>query len=147
MLPRWFIFQKAGEKGWKALIPFYGKYTLFKLFWNTNMFWASLALAIKITFLNTIAAYLLIGFAGCLIVLEFHVTAPFLCAVIVIFFCMSIAIMTATVPYVFVYVRLMHKMSRSFGHGVPFTLGTIFLRPIFYFIMAFDKSVYTKIEE
>ena len=26
----WKILQKAGEDGWKAIIPFYGKYTLFK---------------------------------------------------------------------------------------------------------------------
>lgn len=27
----WKIFEKAGDKGWKALIPFYNSYTLFKV--------------------------------------------------------------------------------------------------------------------
>lgn len=31
LISRWKIFNKAGEKGWKALIPFYGTYTLCKI--------------------------------------------------------------------------------------------------------------------
>ena len=27
----WFCFKKAGEKGWKALVPFYNYYTLYKI--------------------------------------------------------------------------------------------------------------------
>ena len=27
----WMIFKKAGESGWKAIIPFYNTYTLFKI--------------------------------------------------------------------------------------------------------------------
>ncbi|MCD8169035.1 MAG: DUF5684 domain-containing protein, partial [Clostridiales bacterium] len=30
---------KAGEAGWKSLIPFYNSYILYKLTWNTMMFW------------------------------------------------------------------------------------------------------------
>ena len=30
----WKIFQKMGEPGWKALIPFYGPYILFKRVWD-----------------------------------------------------------------------------------------------------------------
>ncbi|WP_294467965.1 DUF5684 domain-containing protein [uncultured Anaerofustis sp.] len=31
ILARWKVFEKAGEKGWKALIPFYGTFTLCKI--------------------------------------------------------------------------------------------------------------------
>ena len=31
----WRIFVKAGEEGWKAIIPFYNAYTAMKLFWKT----------------------------------------------------------------------------------------------------------------
>ena len=34
------------------------------------------------------------------------------------------------------------KMSYSFGHGVGYALGLIFLTPIFLLILAFDESVY-----
>lgn len=31
LVAQWKIFEKAGEKGWKALIPFYNAYTLFRI--------------------------------------------------------------------------------------------------------------------
>lgn len=34
----WRIFEKAGESGWKCLIPIYNQYTLFKMFWKTSYF-------------------------------------------------------------------------------------------------------------
>ncbi len=35
-----------------------------------------------------------------------------------------------------------HKISKSFGHGFGFTLGLIFLSPIFTLILGFGKSQY-----
>ena len=32
----WKIFTKAGEAGWKSIIPIYNIYTMVKLFWDTN---------------------------------------------------------------------------------------------------------------
>lgn len=34
-----------------------------------------------------------------------------------------------------------HALSKSFGKDVAFTLGLIFLSPVFYAILAFDKSI------
>ena len=34
----WKVFEKAGEEGWKAVIPFYNIYTSFKLFWGNGWF-------------------------------------------------------------------------------------------------------------
>ncbi len=36
---RWKMFTKAGEKGWKSLIPLYSDYTEFKIVWETKWFW------------------------------------------------------------------------------------------------------------
>ena len=33
----WGIFCKAGEKGWKVLIPFYNEYLLFKIAWKPSI--------------------------------------------------------------------------------------------------------------
>ena len=35
-----------------------------------------------------------------------------------------------------------HKLSKSFGHGIGFTLGMIFLSPIFTLILGFGNSRY-----
>ena len=34
VVSRWMLFQKAGEKGWKSLIPFYGDYIQWRLGWK-----------------------------------------------------------------------------------------------------------------
>lgn len=47
----WKIFEKAGEKGWKSLIPFYSSYIEFKLAWSVNYFWFYLA-ALILTYLT-----------------------------------------------------------------------------------------------
>ena len=42
----WKIFQKAGEPGWAAVIPFYNAYILFKITWGNG--WKFLLLLIPI---------------------------------------------------------------------------------------------------
>ncbi len=34
----WFIFQKAGEPGWAAIVPFYNLYVLYKITWGSGWF-------------------------------------------------------------------------------------------------------------
>ena len=38
VIGNWKIFVKAGEPGWKALIPIYYSYILFKIAWNAAYF-------------------------------------------------------------------------------------------------------------
>jgi len=33
----WFLFQKAGEPGWAAIVPFYNLYVLFKITWGSGI--------------------------------------------------------------------------------------------------------------
>lgn len=42
----WKMFQKAGEAGWKSIIPLYNSFILYKLCWNTKMFWISIVLGL-----------------------------------------------------------------------------------------------------
>lgn len=37
----------------------------------------------------------------------------------------------------------MHKLSKAFGHDIGFTLGLIFLSPIFMLILGFGESKYS----
>ena len=34
----WRIFAKAGEAGWKAIVPFYNTYILYKITWGNGLF-------------------------------------------------------------------------------------------------------------
>jgi hypothetical protein len=39
VIAKWIIFKKANEKWWKAIIPIYNDYILFKIAWHKNWFW------------------------------------------------------------------------------------------------------------
>lgn len=43
---------------------------------------------------------------------------------------------------VVIYIIMMNDLSKSFGHGVGFTLGLLFLSIIFVYILAFGTSIY-----
>lgn len=113
----WQIFKKAGEKGWKALIPVYNSYIIYKISWKTSMFWIMLILDIVYAVLAGINVSAQNG------VLAFLMYAVYI-AVLVI------------------GIISIHKLSKAFGHGVGFTLGLIFLSPIFILILAFGGSQY-----
>ena len=46
IIAMWKIFEKAGEPGWAAIIPFYNLYVLFKITWGNG--WKFLLLLIPI---------------------------------------------------------------------------------------------------
>lgn len=52
---RWRIFAKAGQKGWKALVPVYGDYVQWKLSWSTATFAIALACAVVGTAVPAVA--------------------------------------------------------------------------------------------
>ena len=57
IVANWKIFEKAGEPGWKAIIPFYNIYTEFKLFWGNG--WLFLLELIPIV--NIVVAIILLS--------------------------------------------------------------------------------------
>jgi hypothetical protein len=87
----WKIFTKAGEEGWKCLIPIYNVIILLRIV-GRPWWWLILML---IPFVNFI-----------------------------------------------VLIIVMNDLSKSFGHGLGFTLGLIFLSFIFYLILGFGDSRY-----
>ena len=45
------MFQKVGETGWKAFIPFLNDFVRFKFAWNTKLFWPFAAASLLIYYL------------------------------------------------------------------------------------------------
>ena len=109
----WGIFQKAGEVGWKGLIPLYNTYIVFKLAWKTAVFWILVILAVLAGFCN-------LGEPGTISTL-----GSFLSFACFIIYCMC-----------------MSNLSKVFGHGGGFTAGLILLPLIFLLILAFGNSQY-----
>ena len=64
ILAYWMIFNKAGEPGWKALIPIYSTYTEYKLVWNTKMFAVFMAFVIVTAILERVDGMLFLYYAA-----------------------------------------------------------------------------------
>ena len=58
----WKIFQKAGEPGWKAIIPFYNSYTMYKIVWDTKFFWINFGLGVLTGIINLLPPLAFIGY-------------------------------------------------------------------------------------
>ena len=109
----WKIFEKAGEPGWKALIPFYNTYSQYKFTWNPNMFWIVLVCSLLGGVLGSTEGTL--SYVGTLF----------------------------TLASAIVNIIAANKLSKAFGHGVGFTIGLFFLNPIFMLILAFTAVMNT----
>lgn len=118
VIAMWRVFNKAGEKGWKSLIPVYNIYVLFNLFWSPTWFWLMLGV--------------------------YYVLNVMLSRIANLAF-MSIVI--GFVFYLYCYINLMNRVAKSFGKGIGFTIGLIFLPNIFQLILAFNNAEYTRIED
>lgn len=111
----WNIFKKAGEKGWKAIIPFYNTYTLYKVSWSPMWFW--------ITFLASLIGGGLLSFAT--------VTICVILGALIEFF-----VFVATLV-------MIYRLCLSFGWGVGKYILTLLFGSIMFMVMGFDKSVYS----
>lgn len=108
----WKIFTKAGEAGWKSLIPFYNIYTIFKICWETKYFWFTLLISVLSSVLAAIPA-----------------VGGFLSAI-------------CSIALIVLYVMENYKLAKAFGHGGGYTVGLIFLPNIFVLILGFGSSAY-----
>ncbi len=98
IIAMWRIFTKAGEKGWKSIIPIYNVITLFKI--------------------SGLSPWLILVFlAGMIPIVGW------------------IAILVLTVYQA-------NCLAKSFGKDIGYTVGLLFLAPIFYMILGFGNSEY-----
>ena len=109
----WYVLQIIAR--WKALIPFYNSYTQYELTWSVSMFWLVIALSLAGGILNSLTGGGLIR---------------------------AIAGIMAFAAMIIEYPMANHKLSKSFGHGVGFTIGLLLFESIFMLILGFGKSEY-----
>lgn len=118
LIANWKILEKMGDKGWKALIPVYGRYVLFEHVWDGKMYLAMLACSILTSVLHGVqatgAVAAMIGFGS------------FAC----------------TAMFVVLTIMFSYKLAKAFGHGKGYTAGLLFLNPIFTMILGFGKDQY-----
>lgn len=109
------IFEKAGESGWKALVPFYSTYIQYKFSWSTQYFPLFVVTSVFVTLFQCIESQSLLA---------------------------ALLSLAASLSFLALHVVSTHKLSKAFGHGIGFTLGLIFFEPVFAMILAFGSSQY-----
>ena len=112
VIAEWRIFNKMGEPGWISLIPLVRDYILYQRTWRTQWFWIWLVCM-------AFGAWRIFGGddGGSL-----RVAAG-----------AGAALLHACEQY---------RLSKSFGYGLLFTIGLIFLNPVFLLILGLGDSAY-----
>lgn len=110
---KWKVYTKAMEPGWASLIPLYSTYVMFRICWNTHIFWVYLAATILSSMLRNVNSpgAVIIGLLGGLVNLVIN--------------CM-----------------LLYRLSKSFGHGIGFAVGLYMIPSVFLMILGFGSSEY-----
>lgn len=137
----WKIFKKAGEPGWKILIPFCNIYVYLKILNLKNWFWFMLALDVLLL-VSCIACKfdLYLVMTGDANQVEAYLNSyDFGANPMVI-----ISFVLFTVYSIILSILSAYRLSKVFGHGIGFTIGNLFLPEIFWLILGFGKSKYNK---
>lgn len=124
----WRVFTKAGQPGWKSLIPIYSTYIQFKIAWDTQYFWLSVSLSVAAAIASLLGAAILLVSAT--------VISGMVCTVL------ALLVLAASVATFIINILLLYHLSLVFGHGTGFTLGLLFLQPIFILILGLGSSQY-----
>lgn len=139
IIGQWKIFEKAGEKGWKSIIPIYGQYVLFKIAGIKNWFWALFCVTIVCSIMMA-ANNPAINWYGTQAEIDAQVNAvnwgnyvPYL-----------IGMFATCAMALAAEIALAIKLSKAFGKGVAYVLGLIFIPEIVLLVLGFGKAKYDK---
>lgn len=123
----WKLYNKAGEKGWKAIIPIYNEFVRYKLTWKKSIFWILLVLGVISGILsNLVSSSQLTGVAG----------------VVAVLVALALAIAFLVISIVGEV-----KLAKAYGKGGGFAVililtGLVALDWIPMLVLAFGKSKY-----
>lgn len=127
----WKLFTKAGEPGWKSIIPIYNVYTFCKII-GINFWIFCLAIPVGLGILLSIAM------GGAVTSLAAG-TGTGLSA----FSGLALVVMLAVYGYaIFLDIFTAIKLGNAFGKSTGFKVGLVFLPNIFLLILAFGKDKY-----
>lgn len=137
IIARWRIFEKAGEKGWKAIIPFYSDYIFYKIIDMVPFFWALLAGGLVVGFVSAATGSMnsyYFGADGSFTMTSAQTMNPF--AGLLGFAFAIFAIVTAVLASI--------RTAKVFGKGGGYIAGLILVPDIFLMILGFGKAKYDK---
>ena len=127
----WKIFKKAGEPGWKILIPIHNIYVMYKILDMADWFWITLGVSLC-----------------CELIITPNTTADGNINPTDTVSAISVMIATIVNLVVTIWASVLYsiRLSKSFGHGKGYAFGIFFLPYIFWLILGFGESKYKKID-
>ena len=129
IIARWKIYTKAGEAGWKSIIPVYADYVQWRIGWKkTNMFWIAIALVVIGYVLAIASGAVAIGDKGKLV--AGMGDGGFLAIIAVI--CMIAACV--------INLMAIYKLFASFGKGAGWFILSILFPHIMLLVLGFGSS-------
>lgn len=130
IVARWMVYRKAGEAGWKAIIPIYSSYISYKICWKGSAFWV----------------YFLTGLVGAILTTTFRINGEIYCLAQenVAFAFLGGCALTASAIWA---IRHAIKMARAFDKGVGFGILILFFPYIMMLVLGFGKSEYVGPDE
>jgi hypothetical protein len=142
----WKLFEKAGEHGWAAIIPFYNTYVLYKISGKTKLFWAYLPVYI-ITVIAAIVFYVemfvLLGVS--LYSINYYGSHSSLGSTVavsgVVFVISLLFFVVGTVALFVLKIIQSIGLVKNFGLSGGYAAGIIFLPHIFYCMLAFSSKI------
>ena len=134
IIANWKIFTKAGEPGWKSLIPIYNVYIMYKIVNMKSWFWYQIFISICAGIMMTFDGFNPYTMTETEIT-NFNYAAHPMTLIALAMDC--VVTLTAAIIYA-------HRTAKVFGHGTGFAIGLFFLPNIFWLILAFGSSKYDK---
>lgn len=114
-IARYFMFKKMGIKGYKAFVPFYASYLIYKNCYKEAPYWIVFSFSILMVILSAIS------------------TAFFsvICGLIVF---------GLAIPVCILEIKCQYRMARSFNGDKGFGVFAVFFETIASYIIAFDSE-------
>ena len=112
------MYRKAGVAGWKAFIPFYGKFIRYKLYWDKKYFLMYAIAYLVMTVLGS-AAEGIMGFV----------------------------VLAASIVVIVTTIKVEFKCARCFGKGAGMGILLVIMPWLANIILGFGKAEYTAIEK
>ena len=112
VIANWRIFTKAGEDGWKCLIPFYNQYVRFGFTWDTTYFWVVLGIAVVGSIITALKIPVTVSLTF-LLLTSVHLWVlcnPFIDSAIIASYIVSFRKLRITIPH---YTQIMREQSHS----------------------------------
>lgn len=129
VIARWKIFTKAGEPGWKSIIPIYADYMVFKLVWDVRNFLILIALVCLGFVFSFASGGMVVSANGDVAVVGGNMV-------------FSVLGWIAMIGAAVWGVRLNLKTAAAYGKGLGFGIGLVLLPSIFTLILGFGSASY-----